>query len=277
MDGRKPSGNGSMAGYFGRTLRKARLAKGWSLDELGKRSGVHPAHLSKVETGHRAPTESVAASVDSAFGGTAFSELYGEVSTWAPPGFRDWSEHEDKTATVHEWAGNGNVPGLLQTEDYARTLLTVHPGVSGDVIATRLKSRMERQRRVFGRDVRAWFIVDHAALYRLVGSPEVMAGQMDRLAEVASKPAVMLQILPSVAHPAVQGGFLLADDAVYTETVTSGYVHTEAEKLSIMAALFDTLRAECYRESESLMIVKRAGETWTGASRATAAATGAPA
>jgi transcriptional regulator with XRE-family HTH domain len=277
MDGRKPNGNGSMAGYFGRTLRKARLAKGWSLDELGRRSGVHPAHLSKVETGNRAPTESVARAVDSAFGGSAFWELYREVSTWAPPGFRDWSEHEDKTATIREWAGNGNVPGLLQTEDYARTLLTVHPGVSGDVIATRLKSRMERQRRVFGREVRAWFIVDHAALYRLVGSPEIMAGQMDRLADVASRPVVTLQILPSVAHPAVQGGFLLADDAVYAETVTSGYVHTEAEKLSSLDTLFDTLRAECYRASESLMIVKKAGETWNGASRATAAATEATA
>jgi hypothetical protein len=130
---------------------------------------------------------------------------------------------------------------------------------------------------MFGRDVRAWFIVDHAALYRQVGSPEVMAGQMEHLAEVASKPTVMLQILPAVAHPAVQGGFLLADDAVYTETVTSGYVHTEPEKLSSMAALFDTLRSECYRASESLLIVKKAEQTWTGASQATAAATGATA
>lgn len=277
MADRTSSGNGSMAGYFGRQLKKARLARGWSLDELGKRSDVHPAHLSKVETGHRAPTENVAKAVDSAFGGHQFYELYQETRSWAPPGFRDWSEHEDTTATIREWSGNGNLPGLLQTPDYARAVLSVHPGVSAEVIETRLKSRMERQRRVLGRDVRAWFIIDHAALYRLVGSPGTMAGQMRHLGDVASQPNTTVQILPSVAHPAAQSGFMLTDKAVYSETVFSGYVHVEPEKLAAVGNLFDALRSECYRASESLLITKKAEQTWNGANRATAAATEATA
>lgn len=80
---KRPLGNDrNPAAYFGRQLRKARLARGWSLDELGQRTGVHPAHLSRVETGHRAPTEKIALACDDAFDdGPRFWELYQEVST----------------------------------------------------------------------------------------------------------------------------------------------------------------------------------------------------
>lgn len=261
---KSPIGNDrNPAAYFGKQLRKARLARGWSLDDLGRRSGVHPAHLSRVETGHRAPTEKVALACDNAFGDgrNDFWELYQEVSTWAPPGFRDWSEHEEKTETLRDWSPSV-ITGLLQTERYARSILETSPGATEEITATRLKSRMERQRRLFTRDVRAWFIVDDPSLRRLATSPEVMAEQMDRLLEVASLPNVTLQVLPCVVHPAGASGFVITDSAAYVEHVTGGFVYTEPQAVTRLDILFDTLRAESYRVSESLAIIREMRETW---------------
>jgi hypothetical protein len=93
---------------------------------------------------------------------------------------------------------------------------------------------------------------------------------MAHLADVASLPNVTLQILPAVAHPATQSGFMVADDAAYTEHVLGGLVFTEPETVTSLGRLFDTLRAESYRASESAAIIRRAGALWTGESRATA-------
>ena len=158
------------------------------------------------------------------------------------------------------------VHGTLQTEGYARALLRTYPGVSEDVIAARLAARMARQQRLFSRDVLVWFIVDELSLFRLVGSHAVMAGQMRRLAEVAALPNVTLQILPPVGHPVTGSEVILADDSVYAEHAASGFVYT-GETVNALDRLFDTLRAECHKASESLALLERMTEAWatTGA------------
>ena len=79
-----------------------------------------------------------------------------------------------------------------------------------------------------------------------------------------------MQVLPAIAHPATQSGFMIADGAAYAEHVAGGYVFTDQETATSIERLFDTLRGECYRVSESLAIIGKAGKLWTGASRATA-------
>ena len=104
------------------------------------------------------------------------------------------------------------VPGLLQTEGYARALIAAVPRTSAETAAVRLASRVERQRHVLMRDepMTAWFLVDELALYRCVGSAEIMAGQLARLRDVAAMPTVTLQVLPAVAHCANASAFIIA-------------------------------------------------------------------
>src|ERR1700724_1112075 len=200
MAGSKENG---MAGPFGRQVRKERLAHGWSLDELSRRTGINAAHLSRIENGRRPPTEALAQACDVAFPGRRgwFSDWYDESRTWAegPPGFRSWGEVEEKAMALRGWWPS-IISGLLQTEDYARALIAVQPAVTDEITHARLASRMERQRRVLYRDdpPSAWFVVDELALYRYVGSPEVMADQLRHLADVARLPHVTLQVLPAV-------------------------------------------------------------------------------
>ena len=184
-----------------------------------------------------------------------------------PPGFRDWSEIEDKAVQLRAWSP-GIIHGLLQTEDYAAALTAHPPGASDETIAGRLRARMERQRRVILRDIppAACFVVDEMALYRLVGTPAVMTAQLRYLHAVAAMPDITIQVLPAIAHPANASGFVIADDAAWCEHVAGGFVYTD-QTVRALLRLFDTLRSESFRASETAALLERTAQTWaTGAS-----------
>lgn len=261
--------NGNPATHFGRQMRKERLARGWSIHELARQTGLNAGHLSRIENGKRPPTENTAAACDAAFPERRgwFTEYYEELRGWSevPAAFRDWSELETRAASVRDWMP-GIVTGMLQTGDYARALIAAVPRTSPETAAARLASRMDRQRRVLLRPddpPAAWFIVDEMALYRGVGTAAAMAAQMRQLSAIAAMPKVTLQVLPAVAHPANASGFVIADDrAAYAEHVAGGYVFTDEQTISAIMVRFDSLRAESYRASQSLQMINRAGELW---------------
>ena len=158
---------------------------------------LDPAHLGRVESGRRA-TEAIAAALDGVFPSRRgwFTDWLSESREWAemPATFRSWPDYEDRAATIRAWSP-GILHGLVQTEDYARALITVQPGVTPEVTGARLTARAERQRRVLDRTdspPSVWVVADELALYRQVGTPAVMAGQMRRLAEIAAMPLVTL-------------------------------------------------------------------------------------
>jgi hypothetical protein len=269
-----------VAGHFGRQVRRDRLAHGWSIAELARRAKIDAAHLSRVENGRRPPTARIAAALDS-----VFTERRGWYLTWLeetrtapeiPATFRSWSDYEDRTGTLRVWMP-GIVDGLVQTEDYAAAMMATSPGLSGDAAAARLKARMERQRRVLGREKppSVTLLVDESALYRRVGTAEVMAAQLHRLLEVAALPSVVMQVMPEVAHACMASGYLITDDAVWCESVITAGTYTDPETVSATALRFDTLRAECYRASESLTLIERLESQWTtGVHRPTRRGTG---
>ncbi|GAA0330565.1 helix-turn-helix transcriptional regulator [Actinoallomurus spadix] len=102
------------------------------------------------------------------------------------------------------------IPGLLQTEDYARALVeNPHDEVSDQVTSDRVAVRMQRQQILTGPSpLSLWAVIDEAAIRRPVGGPEVIHGQLERLAEAARMPSVTLQLIPfSIgAHPGVGRG-----------------------------------------------------------------------
>jgi transcriptional regulator with XRE-family HTH domain len=273
---------GSPVTHFGRQVRKERLARGWSIHELSRRTGVAAGHLSRIENGKRPPTENVATACDAAFPERRgwFTEHYEELRGWSevPAAFRNWAELEEKAARLCDWWPSV-VTGLLQTEDYARALIDVVPGTTPEAAAARLANRMERQRHILGRDTppKITFIVDELALYRSVGTAEVMAAQLRRLAEAAAMSLVTLQVLPAVAHNANASGFIVADDAAaYAEHVAGAYVFTDEQTVTSLALRFDSLRGECMKVSESAVLLERMAERWaTGVSPLTQTATAA--
>jgi transcriptional regulator with XRE-family HTH domain len=252
------------ATHFGKQMKKERLAHGLGLREFAQLTGINAGHLSRIENGKRPPTENVATACDAAFPERRgwFTEYYEELRGWSevPAAFRNWAEFEEKAARLCVWSPS-IVHGFLQAEDYARALISTVPGTTTEAAAARLASRTERQRRVLGRDAppKVVFLVDELALYRCVGSTEVMAAQVRRLCDIAAMPLVTLQVLPAVAHNANASGFIVADDAAaYAEHVAGGYVFTDEQTVTSLALRFDSLRGECMKVSESAVMAETA-------------------
>jgi transcriptional regulator with XRE-family HTH domain len=252
-------------------MKRDRLARGWSVRELGARIKVNIGTLSQVETGRRPMTEALAAKCDDAFPERRgwYGQYYEESKSWTPASLRSWGEHEDKATSLRVWMP-GISHGLLQTERYARTLLETSRGATAEVVAARLANRMARQQRVLYREdpPEAWFIVDEVALYRRVGSADVMAEQMQHLASVATRDNITVQVLPAVEHPANASGVIIADNAAYVEHLAGGLVYTEVETVSPLMKMFDNLRGECYRVSESSALFRRMTGIWMTGARA---------
>ena len=268
MNGRETNG---AAGHFGRQMKKERLARGWTLLELAERTGLDAAHLGRVESGKRPPTTKIAEALDTVFPERRgyFTEWLDESQHWPeiPATFKSWSDYEDKSATLRDWSPS-IITGLLQTQDYTRTLLSVQD-ISQETLAARLANRMERQQRVLGKEnpPASRFIVDELSLYREIGSPEAMATQLRHMLEMAASAKATIQVLPAIAHPANASGFLLTDNAVWVEHATAGYVFTDVKTVTELSSRFDMIRGECYRVSESLALIERLAEVWaTGAS-----------
>jgi hypothetical protein len=266
------NGTNGVAGHFGRELRRTRIARGWSIAEVARRTGINAAHLSRIELGRRPPTEKIAAVLDKAFPEKQgwFANWHGESQSWPeiPATFRSWPDYEDRTTTVRDWTP-GIMTGLVQTEGYSRALIATEPGIDALTASTRLRGRMERQRRFWDRQpaVMTVLIVDALALYRQVGDAEVMTTQLRRLLEVAAMPNVTLQVMPAVEHPANNSGIMIADSAAWCEHAAAGYVFTDPETLRRLALRFDTLRGESCKVSESTALIGRLADIWaTGVS-----------
>ena len=197
-------------------MRKERLARGWSLRDFSARTGINIGTASQIENGKRPPTENIALKCDEVFPERHgwFLEYYEESKSWTPAGFRNWAEYEDRATRLSAWMP-GIPHGLLQTGSYARELLATSLGATPEMTATRLTSRMERQRRVLYREdlPEARFVVDELSLY---GRWDHLRSwrSVRHLADIATMPNVTLQVLPATAHPATASGFVVTDARV---------------------------------------------------------------
>jgi transcriptional regulator with XRE-family HTH domain len=147
------------------------------------------------------------------------------------------------------------VPGLLQTEEYAKAVVRLgHGRAREEEVARRVGLRMERQQ-VLSRPnpPRLWVVVDETALRRPVGGPRVMRDQLEALIGITIKlPNVQLQVIPLVAggHAAAGGSFTILrfpdeelPDVVYVEQLTSALYLDKREDVSRYAEAVDRLAA----------------------------------
>jgi transcriptional regulator with XRE-family HTH domain len=240
---------------FGARLRSERRARGWTLAEAGQRIGYDAAQLSRVENGKRPPSAELAIAADRAIPELAgwFSANYEASRAWlvTPPWFRPWLPHEQTATDIREWS-HGGIPGLLQTEAYAATLIAVAPDATPELIAGRVSARMERQRKFFGRSPAPSLLalIDEPTL-RLDAGPGVMAGQCRHLAAACAWPNVTIQLVPGILHAGLLGSIILADDAAYIDTSAGGQVYTDELTVKTLTRRFDMIRSEALPASQS--------------------------
>ncbi|WP_225878688.1 helix-turn-helix domain-containing protein [Spongiactinospora rosea] len=154
------------------------------------------------------------------------------------------------------------VPGLLQTESYARALMRGSL-VTRD-IDRRVSARMERQKLLVraGERPRLWAIIDESTLTRPVGGPAIMRAQIDHLIEAQELENITLQVVRTSvgAHPGMCGAFVLMDfpspeffaPLVYLESAISSLYLEDEEQIAQYTLMFDHLRAIALGPDESV-------------------------
>lgn len=171
------------------------------------------------------------------------------------------------------------VPGLLQTEDYARAVIARgHEGAPTEQIEQRVAVRMRRQQILTGPEpTRLWAVLDEAALLRRVGGGETMRAQLEHLARMAELPHVTVQVLTldSGAPVGGVGPFSLLrfaqaelEDVVYLEHVAGAHCLSKESEVLPYQHLLDRLGVQAEPAAATPAILREiAGEIeddWTG-------------
>jgi transcriptional regulator with XRE-family HTH domain len=148
------------------------------------------------------------------------------------------------------------IPGILQTRSYAEAIIRGGaPDLPDDEVARRVELRLARQRIVFDEGERplVWRVIAQPALQWLVGGAEVMREQLNHLADLAARPGIKLQVLPTSvgAHTGVEGTFTILSappeledypGCVYVETLAKPYYYEELEQIRMYRNALTELR-----------------------------------
>ncbi|MFC9692974.1 helix-turn-helix domain-containing protein [Kribbella sp. NPDC056951] len=144
------------------------------------------------------------------------------------------------------------VPGLLQTEEYARAVVQLGKTyLPNEEVAQRVALRVTRQK-ILSRSTpaRLWVVIDESVLHRPVGGAEILRAQIEHLMTVAREPNITLQIMPfsSVGYPGAGGAFSILrfpdgdlPDIVYIEHAASALYLDKLEEVDEYAAIMEGL------------------------------------
>ena len=245
---------------------KAQLTR----EDVAEQTGINAATLYRIETAKARPQARTLKSLLDLYevdGGKreALTTMLREATQ------QTWVYHEGLTEQYNTLIGFESeaqelwtygmtlVPGLLQTETYARRVIRgMLPNISDDEVERRVAARMQRQKALD--HLRLWAIVDEAALRRQAGSRADVIEQLEHLREVMKEPHVTLQILPfeSGPHPAMLGAFDMikfnapvAPDIIYLEGLTNDLFLDDEASIKRYTETFEHLRAGAMRPSVS--------------------------
>ncbi|MFI7357934.1 helix-turn-helix domain-containing protein [Streptomyces avidinii] len=168
------------------------------------------------------------------------------------------------------------IPGLLQTSAYARAVIAgTIPRATAEQAATRLEVRMRRQDRLRapGNPLRLWVVLDASALWRVVGSREVMREQLEHLTHFSAQPHITVQVLPHEvgAHPGVSGQFALLEFAeatdgsvVYLERFTSDLYLEKRSDVRRYGDMYAHLQAQALSPDGTRSFIEEAIKAYAG-------------
>lgn len=184
--------SGALA-VFAAELKAQRARLGWTQVTLGDKTAYSGSFISDIERAERTPSLDLAQACDREMGLPGTFERLHELTRRAayPSWFYPVIPLETAADRITEWELRV-VPGLLQTEDYARAVIRADkPRDSDESVARAVTARLDRQE-LLTRDQwpLLWYILDEAIIRRMVGGPAVMDAQLARLISLAGRPGV---------------------------------------------------------------------------------------
>jgi transcriptional regulator with XRE-family HTH domain len=265
---------------LGAQLRRLREGQRITLEDAGKRIRASHSKISRLETGRVGFKDRDITDLLTLYGVTDEEEretLRSLARRANAPGW--WHDYSDvlphwfeayvgleEVATQIRAYEVQFVPGLMQTEDYARAVtLLGHDTEPARDIERRVRLRMARQAVLDREDApNVWAVIDEAVLRRPAGSPEIMHGQLKHLAELGQRPNVTIQVIPFQAggHAAAGGPFSILrfaepdlPDIVYLEQLTSALYLDKPDTVDSYLRVMERICMEAATPADSAEII----------------------
>lgn len=273
---------------LGRRLRELRTQQNLTVEEIGEKLLCSATKISRLETGTRRPSLRDVRDLCDVYGIDEVTSA--ELMTLAQEAREHgwWTQYEDLRLDPYLGLEQDAVaitsytmyyfPALLQTKDYAQTVINaVAPKMDPAILNQRVEVRMRRQL-LLEQDSRPFYrvLLDEAVLRRSVGGPMVMAAQIDKVLKTEARGQVTVQVIPysAGAHAAIDSNFVLFEfrespdlsPVVFVEGLTGNqYLERKADIVRYREAI-EHLRDSAHRPSDSLSLMAEIRGTYVSRS-----------
>ncbi|MEU9888688.1 helix-turn-helix transcriptional regulator [Sphaerisporangium sp. NPDC051011] len=232
---------------LGRELRQLREAAGLSSDAAATQLGWSRPKVSRIENARTMPSTVDVADACDLYGADSAIKA-GLIQLCRDASRRGWwTAYSDvftgsyvaleaEATSIRTWQPL-LIPGLLQSEDYARAIIqAARPGLAEVELERRTDARMARKINLLGSTPTLHALIDESVLCRSVGPPEIMRRQLDDMLQVAAWPNITIQVIPSAVgpHAGLEGPFTILEFNEPDPAV--GYVESQAGDVYVEAA-----------------------------------------
>jgi len=258
---------------IGRQVRLLRERAGLTQRELGEQVGYSEELIRSLERGRRTPQPEFLDAADEKLGAGGLLRAAKEDVARAkararvkhPTWFRNYAKLEADAVEL-SFFSSLTVPGLLQTEEYARTtFMARQPLLDEATIEQRVTARLARQE-----ILTRWpspmvsAVIDESVLRRAVGGYQVRQGQLKHLKHLSHLRSTTIQVLPMACedHAALEGPFILLaprgrPQLAYVEVQSVNRLITDTEEVRILAARYGSIRGQALSPHESLALIEQ--------------------
>ncbi|MCX5198511.1 helix-turn-helix transcriptional regulator [Streptomyces sp. NBC_00249] len=253
---------------FGETLAACRKRAGLTQEEFRPLVGYSVQYVASVEQGRRHPSPKFVNKANEVLDTYEVLQIAARnlsrrrgLAAW----FRRWAELEEQAVILNTYECRV-VPGLLQTENYARAqIANVPPMATAEEVEDRIAQRLVRQELLTRTPYISFsFIIEQSVIERCTGGLEVTREVIDRLLECGQLPNVDIQIMPTFSpeHAGTDGSFRLLQTQEhewmgYTEGQQTGRVITEPEDVSFLHQRYAKLRIQALNPVDSAGLLMR--------------------
>ncbi|MFD9355657.1 helix-turn-helix domain-containing protein [Streptomyces sp. NPDC060031] len=253
---------------FGETLKACRKRAGLTQEQLAPLVRYSVQYVGSVEQGRRHPSPRFVDRTEEvldAFGVIRIAAKRLNRRRGLAKWFRRWAELEEAAVTLNTYECR-SIPGLLQTEAYARALIeSVVPPPAPEQVEARITARLDRQRLLYRTPFTVFsFIIDESVIEKQTGGPEVTRELIDHLLECMKLPNVDFQIMPKVSpqHAGLGGPFQLLETQEhewlgYTEGQQTGRVISDPKDVSVLHQRYAKLRIQALNPADSAGLLMR--------------------
>jgi transcriptional regulator with XRE-family HTH domain len=265
---------------LGALLRALRNQNGLTVEQAADQLLCSPSKVSRMETGHGAATPRDIRDLCNLYAVTDQAERDRLMKLARESKLQGWWQSYDLTYATYVGLEaeavaisdfqSSVVPGLLQTADYARAgHEATMPRLSNEQIEMQIQAKLTRQSLLTQANPLTFrAVMDEAVLRRVVGGPQVMGKQLDRLIEVARLPNVTLQIIPFTvgSHPGLESNFNILElskptpSIVFVEGLVGSMYLERVEDLKRYQEVFERLQTVALSPKDTIDAIAK---IWT--------------